>query len=121
MESHREHISGLKNYMKEQLLSELEGVTFNGDTDEETSLYTVLNTSFPSSGTSEMMLFNLDIAGIASSGGSACTSGTDQGSHVLRGIGSDPERPAVRFSFSRYNTREEVDYVIDTLKGLLNK
>ena len=63
-------------------------------------------------------LFNLDIAGISASGGSACTSGSDVGSHVLRGIGCDVTRPAVRFSFSKYNTKEEVDYVVSKLKEL---
>jgi len=59
-----------------------------------------------------MLLFNLDIAGISASGGSACSSGTDIGSHVLTAIGANPARPSVRFSFSKYNTKEEVDYVV---------
>jgi len=59
-----------------------------------------------------MLLFNLDIAGISASGGSACSSGTDIGSHVLGAIGANPNRPSVRFSFSKYNTKEEIDYVV---------
>jgi cysteine desulfurase len=59
-----------------------------------------------------MVLFNLDISGIAASGGSACSSGSNQGSHVLRGLGIDMERPSVRFSFSKYNTKEEIDFVV---------
>ena len=69
--------------------------------------------------TAEMMLFNLDIAGIAASGGSACTSGSNQGSHVLKGIGTDQERPAVRFSFSRFNTKEEIDFCVAKLTELI--
>jgi cysteine desulfurase len=66
-----------------------------------------------------MLLFNLDINGICASGGSACTSGTDQGSHVIRAINNDPNRVTVRFSFSKYNTREEVDRLIAKLKEVL--
>ena len=66
-----------------------------------------------------MLLFNLDIHGIAASGGSACSSGSNQGSHVLRGIGADMDRPSVRFSFSKFNTKEEIDQVIGKLKELL--
>ena len=66
-----------------------------------------------------MILFNLDINHICASGGSACTSGADQGSHVIRAINNDPSRVAVRFSFSKYNTREEIDIVVDKLKKIL--
>ena len=66
----------------------------------------------------EMLLFSLDIAGISVSGGSACSSGSNVGSHVLTGIKSDPTRSAVRFSFSKYNTKEEVDYTVDKLATL---
>ena len=55
-----------------------------------------------------MFLFLMDIEGIACSGGSACTSGSNTGSHVLRGISADTNRPNVRFSFSRYTTKEEI-------------
>jgi cysteine desulfurase len=66
----------------------------------------------------DMLLFNLDIAGISASGGSACSSGSNIGSPVLTAIGGDPNRPAVRFSFSKYNTKEEVDYTVSKLKEL---
>ena len=105
---------GLKNYMMEQLKKNIPGVEFNGDLNS--SLYTVLNVLFPPTDAAEMMLFNLDIAGIAASGGSACTSGSNQGSHVLRAIGCDMDRPSVRFSFSKFNKKEEVDYTIAKLK-----
>ncbi|MEO6301646.1 MAG: cysteine desulfurase family protein [Bacteroidia bacterium] len=116
MEEHQKYIMGLKNYMREQLIKTIPGVAFNGETSDEKSLYTVLNVCFPNHPDAEMLLFNLDILGIAASGGSACSSGSNQGSHVLRGIGSDMERPSVRFSFSKYTTKEEIDF---TLKNLL--
>ncbi len=116
MDEHQKHIRGLKNYMREQLIQTIPGVAFNGETSDEKSLYTVLNVCFPNHPDAEMLLFNLDILGIAASGGSACSSGSNQGSHVLRGIGSDMERPSVRFSFSKYTTKEEIDF---TLKNLV--
>lgn len=118
METHKNHVLNLKSYMMAQLLDSIPGVAFNGETDSEKSLYTVLNVSFPEMEMAEMLLFSLDIAGISASGGSACSSGTDIGSHVLTGIGASPARPAIRFSFSKYNTREEVDYTISKLKEI---
>lgn len=117
MEEHQSHIKGLKTYMKEQLERNIEGMEFNGETGEG-GLYTVLNCRFPHHPDAEMLLFNLDIAGIAASGGSACSSGSNQGSHVLRGIGIDMTRPSVRFSFSKYNTKEEIDIVVKKLKEM---
>jgi cysteine desulfurase len=118
MEQHRQHIQGLKTYMLEQLKEQVPGVQFNGETDSDKSLYTVLNVSFPDTEMADMLLFNLDIAGISASGGSACSSGTDIGSHVLAGIGASTTRPSVRFSFSKYNTKEEVDYALSKIREL---
>ncbi|MFN5181487.1 MAG: cysteine desulfurase family protein, partial [Bacteroidota bacterium] len=84
MEEHQQHIRGLKNYMMSQLKERIAGVEFNGETGDN-SLYTVLNVLFPPTENAEMLLFNLDISGIAASGGSACSSGSNVGSHVLRG------------------------------------
>ncbi|MEY3678697.1 MAG: hypothetical protein RI924_838 [Bacteroidota bacterium] len=120
MEAHRLHIQGLKDYMITELKNSIPGIRFNGDIEAENSLYTVLNVSFPEMEMAEMLLFNLDIAGISASGGSACSSGTNIGSHVLRGIGADAKRPAVRFSFSKLNTRSEIDYVVAELKKLFD-
>lgn len=114
----QEHIQGLKTYMLERLRATIPGVEFNGDV-EGKSLYTVLNTSFPPSPIGEMMLFKLDIAGISASGGSACSSGSNVGSHVLTAIKSDPNRAAVRFSFGKQNTKEEVDFVVEKLQEML--
>lgn len=118
MESHQNYIQDLKSYMKAQLEQNVPGVSFNGETDPSKSLYTVLNVSFPEMEMADMLLFNLDIAGISASGGSACSSGTDIGSHVLTAIGANPDRPSVRFSFSKYNTKDEVDYTVAKLKDL---
>ncbi|MCC6371168.1 MAG: aminotransferase class V-fold PLP-dependent enzyme, partial [Bacteroidia bacterium] len=118
LDSHQQHIQGLKTYMRERLIATIPGIEFNGETLPEKSLYTVLNCRFPNHPDAEMMLFNLDIAGIAASGGSACSSGSNQGSHVLRGLGIDMSRPSVRFSFSKYNTKSEVDFVVLKLNEL---
>lgn len=118
MDAHRKHIQSLKNRMMEQLKTNFPGVKFNGDTDPENSLYTVLNVGFPPNEINQMLLFNLDINGISASGGSACSSGANTGSHVLNGIGADPSYQGVRFSFSKFNTVEEVDYVIEKLKEI---
>jgi cysteine desulfurase len=120
MDSHRQHIEGLKQRMIAKLRQNIEDVRFNGDSDNlEKSLYTVLNVSFPASDEGDMFLFNLDINKISVSGGSACTSGTDIGSHVLMALGALPERPSVRFSFSKYNTVEEIDFVVEKLVDLV--
>jgi len=112
------YIRGIKVYMMEQLEKHVKGISFNGDPLGR-SLYTVLSVSFPKTERSEMLLFNLDIHGICSSGGSACTSGVEQGSHVIRAINNNPNQVTVRFSFSKNNTREEVDTVVAKLKELI--
>lgn len=112
------YIQSLKAYMIEQLRKNIKCVSFNGDA-EGRSLYTVLSASFPKTEKSEMILFNLDINHICASGGSACTSGADQGSHVIRAINNNPNLVTVRFSFSKYNTKEEVDTVVEKLKELI--
>lgn len=113
-----EFIKSIKQYMAEQLKKHIKGVGFNGDFTGR-SLYTVLNVSLPKTEKSEMLLFNLDINNICASGGSACTSGADQGSHVIRSVNNNPNRVAVRFSFCRHNTKEEVDIVVEKLKELI--
>ncbi len=117
LEADKLRIEVLRKYMAEELTKTIPGILFNGDLDGR-SLYTVLNVNFPPSPISEMILFKLDIAGIAASGGSACTSGTDVGSHVLTALKVDPNRPSVRFSFGIQNTKEEVDYVVGKLKEM---
>jgi cysteine desulfurase len=111
-------IGTLKYYMHEQLKKHIPGIAFNGDV-LGNSLYTVLSASFPKTEKSEMILFNLDINNICASGGSACTSGADQGSHVVRAVNNNPNQVTVRFSFSRHNTKEEIDQVVELLKQLV--
>jgi cysteine desulfurase len=121
LDEHRKHIEEIKKYTINSLKEAIPGVEFNGAcTDLDNSLYTVLNVMFPRTDIAEMLFFNLDILGIASSGGSACSSGSNIGSHVLKEIGSDLQRPSLRFSFSKYNTKEEIDYLIDQLKNLFS-
>ncbi len=112
------HIGTLKYYMYEQLKKHIKGIGFNGDV-LGNSLYTVLSASFPKTEKSEMILFNLDINNICASGGSACTSGAEQGSHVIRAINNNPNQVTVRFSFCKHNTKEEVDVVVEKLKTLV--
>ena len=109
------YILSLKLYMYEALKKNIPSISFNGDVLGK-SLYTVLNVNFPASEKSEMLLFNLDINHICASGGSACASGAEQGSHVIRAINVDPNQIAVRFSFSKHNTKEEIDWVVAKLK-----
>ena len=118
MQDDSKYINELRIYMSEKLKKEIPGVAFNGDVFGKT-LYTILSVSFPNSEKSEMILFNLDINHICASGGSACTSGAQQGSHVIRAIYPGSDRSTVRFSFSRNNTRKEVDEVVNKLKTLV--
>lgn len=120
MADHQLGIKALKNHFINRLKEDIPGVAFNGlSSDLEKSLYTVLNVSMPPSEPNRgMLLFNLDLAGISASGGSACSSGATVGSHVLRSLNHNPERDAVRFSFSRFNTIDQVDYTISQLKEL---
>ena len=117
-EAESAYIKGLKVYMMEQLKKQLKGISFNGDPLGR-SLYTVLSVSFPKTEKSEMLLFNLDINHICASGGSACTSGVEQGSHVIRAINNNPNQVTVRFSFSKHNKREEIDQVVAKLRDLI--
>lgn len=114
MDEHQKHIRELKDYMAEKITETIPGCEFNGELGDK-SLYTVLNVLLPKTENAEMLLFNLDISGVAASGGSACSSGSNVGSHVLKSLGIDMTRPAIRFSFSKYNTKQEVDYAIEKL------
>ena len=112
------HIQSVRTYMKSQLTAHFPDIEFNGDVDGH-CLYTVLSTSFPPGPKNELLLLSLDIAGISASGGSACSSGSEKGSHVLEAIGAAPDRKSIRFSFSHYNTNQEVDFVIQKLKNII--
>jgi len=116
MADHERQIRGLKARMIEKLKENIPGVSFHGDSENlDRSLYTVLNVSLPESEENDMLLFNLDIQGISASGGSACSSGAQTGSHVLGALYPQSRRGAVRFSFSKYNTAEEIDFAVSRL------
>ncbi|MFT4666309.1 MAG: cysteine desulfurase [Polaribacter sp.] len=112
------HIRGVRQHLINELRENFDDIQFNGDY-EGRYHYKVLSVSFPPSPKSELMLLNLDIKGISASGGSACSSGAEAGSHVLQAIGADPSRKSVRFSFSVDNTKEEINYVIKQLKTII--
>lgn len=117
LEARSAHIIDLKTYFKSQLLTNFKGISFVGDA--ENGHYKVLNVAFPKTSKSDLLLFLLDISGIAASGGSACSSGIDAGSHVLAAMNIPDDYRCVRFSFSHYNTRAEINYTIGILKSNL--
>ena len=118
LEEHQKHVQNLKTYMMNSLKERFSEIAFHGETTPSKSLYTVLNVCFPKTSKSSMLLFTLDLKGIAVSGGSACSSGSSKGSHVLEGIGADMTRPNVRFSFSRYTTVEEIDFALEQVSSV---
>lgn len=123
LEEESAYITDLKKYFIEKLELNFPGVSFNGSSaDFEKSTYTVLNVCLPiAPEKGPILLFQLDLKGIACSKGSACQSGSAKGSHVLSQILSDEDmqKPSIRFSFSKYNTKEEIDYVIEVLKEFI--
>jgi cysteine desulfurase len=117
-EKDKRYISELKKYMHDSLLKHIPTISFNGDPLGK-SLYTLLSVNFPKNQKTEMLLFNLDIQHICASGGSACSSGAQQGSHVIAALQKPSDIVTIRFSFSKYNTTQEIDQVINVLKTLL--
>ncbi|MBV6404752.1 MAG: cysteine desulfurase [Flavobacteriales bacterium] len=115
---HERHVRGLKDHMAARLRAEVPGVGFNGDIGPD-SLYTVLSVRFPDDGKAEMLIYHLDIEGIACSGGSACSSGSNAGSHVIAALYPEARGANLRFSFSRYTTRAEIDRTVEVLKKVL--
>lgn len=119
MEENRQYLSSLKNYMIEKIQQELPTATIIGLSNPLESHYKILTVAVPQNDKSDLIIFNLDIAGIAASGGSACSSGSQVGSHVIAALNLPEKLNAVRFSFSKYNTIAEIDYVIQHLKNIL--
>jgi len=117
LEDRKAHVASLRSYFKAQLEEHFDDIAFNGS--QERFHYKVLSVSFPASPKADLLLLNLDIAGISVSGGSACSSGADAGSHVISALHGDSERKTIRFSFSHYNTKAEVDQVMAKLKEIL--
>lgn len=123
LDNEREYIQNLKDYFIEVLKREIPDIKFNGACQDKTlSTYTLLNVCLPvSQEKALMLLFQLDLKGIACSKGSACQSGSDKGSHVLNEIldEQDLKKPSIRFSLSSFNTKDEVDYVVQVLKEFI--
>lgn len=124
LDTEKDYVSGLKSYFIDQLKANLPDVRFNGGCETlVNSTYTLVNVCLPIAPEKTAMLqFQLDLKGIACSKGSACQSGSNQQSHVLSAILDDEhlKRPSVRFSFSKFNTKEELDYVVSVLNEFVN-
>jgi cysteine desulfurase len=119
LEDHQEHVQNLKTHLIEQLRKIDSRIKFNGELNIQKSLYTVLSVRFPKDICNSMLLFSLDIYGIATSGGSACSSGSTKGSHVLAELPDQDDYQSVRFSFSRYNTKKEVEFTLDKISSIV--
>lgn len=119
LDEHQEKVAKLKTHMKNRLSEEIPEIEFNGESGEDESLYTVLSCNLPDTEISGMILFRLDIEGIACSGGSACASGNTAGSHVLSNITLKNDGPNIRFSFSRMNTIEDIERCVEVLSELM--
>ena len=121
LENHKKYILELKQRMINGLKSKIQNIKFNGESANlNNSLYTVLNVAIPDIEDQQMFLFNLDINNISASAGSACTSGSDAGSHVLQEVEHHKKHVSVRFSFSKNNTIDEVDYVVGKIMEIKN-
>ena len=118
-EVERTYIQSLKQYLHDQLIAKIPSVSFNGDPFGR-SLYNLLSVNFPKNEKTEMILFNLDMHHVCASGGSACSSGAQQGSHVINALNKGSEIVTVRFSFSKQNTIAEIDQVVTALLTMLN-
>ncbi len=114
LDEHVRHIQDLKDRMKKILLANVPGISFNGDSGPE-SLYTVLSVNFPDDGKGEMLIYNMDIEGIACSGGSACSSGSNKGSHVMAALYPDQVGANIRFSFSKFTTAADIDRAVEVV------
>jgi len=120
LKNHQKHVKELKYYMKDELFEMDSRIIFHGETDPNKSLYTVLSVGFPKDICNSMLLFSLDIFGIAASGGSACSAGSNKGSHVLAELPDQDKFQTVRFSLCRYNTKREVDYTLDKIRTIVS-
>ncbi|MEO8732824.1 MAG: cysteine desulfurase family protein [Flavobacteriales bacterium] len=117
-DEHVKHVQALKTRMKKAIKAAIPEAAFNGDTSAD-SLYTVLSVHFPDDGKSEMLIYNMDIEGIACSGGSACSSGSNKGSHVIEALYPGRTGANIRFSFSKFNTEAEVDHAVEVLQRVM--
>jgi len=116
MEEHKKKVSSLKELMIKKLKDQIPNISFNGDSENSSkSLYTVLSVRLPENNSNDLVLFKLDMAGVSASGGSACSSGSDAGSHVINSLYPNSRRTTIRFSFSKYNTPEEINFAAEKL------
>ena len=124
LEEESAYVKGLKAYFIEQVKATIPEAKFNASClDFDKSTYTLVNVCLPmDSKKSAMLLFQLDLKGISCSKGSACQSGSQKGSHVLTQILSDEDltKPSLRFSFSKFNTKEDIDYAVKELHSIIN-
>ncbi len=120
LQEEAERISSIRQYMRDSLNQTFPEILFNGHPDPNMCLYTVLSCSLPPTGNNELLLFQLDMEGVCVSGGSACNSGASTGSHVLRAVGHADDRQAIRFSFGRFSTKNDVDFAMEGLKKVLS-
>ena len=116
-ETREQHIRALRDYLSLKLTEAFPDIAFNGDPFGQ-GHYKILSAAFPPSPKGDLLLLNLDIAGVAVSGGSACSSGAEAGSHVLDALKKNSPRKTLRFSLSHLNTLEEVDYLIEQLSKI---
>lgn len=120
LDKEREHITGLKNYFVSEVSKKITDIQFNGESEGvDKCLYNIVSVSFPDLKDGSMLLFQLDLKGVAVSGGSACSSGSLKGSHVMEAIAAGTEHPVLRFSFGKDNTIEDLDYAITALEEVL--
>ena len=120
MKKTQNYLNGLKLYMISELKKNISYIKFNGEC-ETAGLPNIINASFPDNEKAEMLMMNLDISGIAVSGGSACASGTTKASHVLNAIDPDNTHPTIRFSFSKFNTKDEIDKCVSVILKVLQR
>jgi len=120
MKKTQNYLNGLKLYMISELKKNISNIKFNGEC-ETAGLPNIINASFPDNEKAEMLMMNLDISGIAVSGGSACASGTTKASHVLNAIDPDNTHPTIRFSFSKFNTKDEIDKCVSVILKVLQR
>ncbi|NNE32778.1 MAG: cysteine desulfurase [Winogradskyella sp.] len=124
LDEDKAYILELKQHFIQCLKAEIPTVRFNGGCEDKVnSTYTLVNVCLPIEASKAPMLqFQLDLKGIACSKGSACQSGSSQQSHVLSAIldNENLQKPSIRFSFSVFNTKEELDYVIQVLADFVN-
>ena len=121
LQEDKAYILGLKKYAMKRIEKDFPFISYNGlSNDLEKSLFTVLSLRLPKNDQTDLILFSLDMKGIAVSGGSACNSGSSKGSHVIEAINKKNENlVSVRLSFSKYNTKEDLDYFFNSLAEIL--